>query len=341
MKTEFLHTGLSQKSRFIISSVLYLLAALLQVYSARQESISILAFRFAGLLLLFVPLWFLKVRNFSNKPEVKKKDAAGANAKNAAKGAAKGAGKKGGTWRPAELRELRRFNNRVRASQKIKVPRLYNQYLGCLVTLFGFPFFLFISSFILAMLSSVFRISYEPYAPFSILYLFLLFYPSLWFAKIEKWDPPVSSRFEALDPIINAGLPPRFQLDSMLLFDEWENIPSDVRLMIAPSSGAPEQLRNELVGAQFQVSINKGADGNVPYVYAVFITKGRGKIWDTLSKLNCNKYITEPGSSTEGKTVYGTVVVRLDTTSRSDGYHTKKGDVLRLFEIVVNALVKL
>jgi hypothetical protein len=109
--------------------------------------------------------------------------------------------------------------------------------------------------------------------------------------------------------------------------------------MLSPGSKAsPKELRDQLLGVQFQITYNKGESGKVPYVYAVFITKGKGIIWETLKDIRYARWVTEPGSSKDGDQVYGTVVLRLNTNIRSDGYHTKENDVLELFDNVAKAL---
>ena len=66
-----------------------------------------------------------------------------------------------------------------------------------------------------------------------------------------------------------------------------------------------------------------------------------GKIWQTLKNVSADGYVTEAGSSGEGGEVYGTVVFRLDTKSRKDGYHTNESDVKKLLALVVRALEKI
>ena len=118
-------------------------------------------------------------------------------------------------------------------------------------------------------------------------------------------------------------------------------MPSDIRLMLAPVDSAARELRDELLGVQFQITYNNGEHGRVPYVYAVFITKGQGKIWQSLKGISYANWVTESGSSTEGNTVYGTVVLRQNTGRRSDGYHTRESDVRELIGNVAKALEKI
>ena len=333
MKVEFLHTGLSLRARSVITLFFYALAALLQVMFVKGDSFSLLIFRFAAIGLFVIPLWFLKARNYTNKPPA-------------------GSGsKQKGTWRPVTVTDLDRFRDRIRTIRKAEIPVFYNWSIGIVVT------FLFI--FLLVPVGVI----VGAVGFFVILDLYLVFIPFLFFARIEKWLPAISGKITAFDPILDSKLPEKIRLEPMLFFGggggnktpgkrthrelvsgeqvPGEQIPVDIRLMLAPGTSASQEVRDELLGAQFQVTYNNGPNGPVPYVYAVFITKGKGKIWQSLKNVGAAHYITEPGSSTEGDTVYGTVVLRLDTKSRSDGYHTHESDVRELLGLVVHALEKL
>ena len=316
MNVEFLHTKLPLRARYGVAIVLYLLAFLLQAPIIRVGILPII--RLAGLGLLLASLWFLKVENFSNKP--KKNNASAANAEE-------------GNWMPVPMAELDRLQDTVRITKKVKIPLIYRSSFTAVAT--------FLSVFLLFPLTIVAIIFTDAsFIGFFIgIDLYLLFIPFLWYARVEKWLPAVSESIDAFGPVLGAKLPKPMQLSPLLYYVGEE--PRDIRLMLVPGSDARQDIRDELVGAQFQITYNKGPKGSVPYMYVVFITKGMGRIWESLSMLQFARYITEPGSSTEGDVVYGTVVLRLDTKSRSDGYHTKESDVQALLKMTVSALEKL
>jgi len=336
MKVEFLHTRLSLRSRFVIAFFFYTLVALLQILFLRGQNIPLNVFRFAALGLLVIPLWFLKARNFSNKPAVKDQAVEG----RTGKGRAGGRTRKGspvssspGIWKTVSVTELDRLRDRIESIRKAKIPGFYTQAAAVVIT--------FISVFLL-IFTGVFS---GTAGVFVILDLYLIFFPFLWFARVEKWYPAVRGKFDVFGPVLEADLSEKLRLSPMLFFDSdggeqapGELVPTDIRLMLAPGTSTPQEVRDELLGAQFQVTYNTGPNGAVPYMYAVFITKGKRKIWESLKNVKAQGFVTEPGSSTEGDTVYGTVVLRLNTKSRSDAYYTRESDIRELLALVVRAL---
>jgi hypothetical protein len=111
---------------------------------------------------------------------------------------------------------------------------------------------------------------------------------------------------------------------------EGKQIPEDVRLMIEPKR-KPE----DFLGTQIQIAINNGPNGAVPYMYAVFLCKGKGTSFDKLSKTDYGSMIKEPGGDDE----YGFIVVRQRTGG--GGYHTTPHDCKKLFGIVEEKLTQL
>jgi len=319
MNAEFLHTSLSLRFRFVIALFIYALAALLQVLLVRGVTIPLIVFRFAALALLFIPVWFLKARSFSSKPAIKR-------------------GSKSlppeGIWRTVTVTELDRLRDQIKTIRKAKIPAMYNRTFGRALTFLSVV--LLISAAVNAGATGV----------FVVLDLYLIFFPFLWFARVEKWYPAIGGKIKVFSPILEAELPGKFQLSPMLFFDGGEKaggeqIPTDIRLMLAPGAGAPREIRDEFIGVQFQVTYNNGPNGKVPYMYAVFITRGTGGLWQLLKKVSASGFVTENDSSSEGDTVYGTVVLRLDTKSRSDGYCTYESDVEKLLHIVASELGKI
>ncbi|MCL2319687.1 MAG: hypothetical protein FWC45_06350, partial [Treponema sp.] len=262
MNVEFLHTRLSLRARFVIAFLFYALAALLQILMVRGGGPALGLFRFAGVGLFVIPLWFLKARSVSNKP--------GAGKTKADKARKTGSPGETGMWKPVSMTDLDRLRDRIGAIRKAKIPAVYSVKFGIPVT-FPFVFLLFVAGFIIGAAGA-----------FAVIDLYLVFFPFFWFARVEKWVPGIGGKIDVFGPVLEAKLPETLRLDVMLFFGEAGGVPSDIRLMLAPGPGAPKEIRDELLGAQFQVTYNTGPNGEVPYVYAVFITKGQGKIWQSL-----------------------------------------------------------
>ncbi len=86
------------------------------------------------------------------------------------------------------------------------------------------------------------------------------------------------------------------------------------------------------VGIQMQIAVNKGPNGKVPYMYAVFLCRGSGVSFQKISKMDFRAFIREPGGDEE----YGTIVIRQKTDS--GGYHTTPLDCRRLYLTVTSKL---
>jgi hypothetical protein len=111
---------------------------------------------------------------------------------------------------------------------------------------------------------------------------------------------------------------------------EGRQIPEDVRLMIEP-----RRKPRDFVGVQLQVAINNGPNGAVPYMYSVFLCKGKGATYRILRDAGFGSMVKEPGGDEE----YGYIVVRQRTSG--GGYHTDSQGCLRLFEEVKKGLQEL
>ena len=89
---------------------------------------------------------------------------------------------------------------------------------------------------------------------------------------------------------------------------------------------------DDFVGIQLQVAINKGPNGAVPYMYAVFLCRGKGATFRALSAADYGGYVTEAGGDDE----YGTVVVRQQTSG--NGYRTTPAQCRHLVDTVVSRM---
>jgi hypothetical protein len=298
MKVRFSFFGLGFSPRFAVSAFCYAAAALCFVAPPEHS------FRFVIPVLCAAPLLFLKAEGFSNRPaDLGKED-----------------------WKPVTMNEIDRLADRIRKVKKIRAGDRSGAAAFTVVFIFGMLFFGVLSGF-------------SAWIFLACLYLILV--PWLWFAGVESWYPKrLSDKLEIFLAVLNCSFGPAYQVTPMLRFDEdkqGRRIPEDIQVMVelrTPAKAEPGAKPDDLVGVQFQMAINKGPNGEVPYVYAVFITRGRGPLWKTLARKTFSGYVTEVGSEGE----FGTVVLRLDTEARSDGYHTDSDDVEELAGNVRKAL---
>jgi hypothetical protein len=141
--------------------------------------------------------------------------------------------------------------------------------------------------------------------------------------KMDAFRAVVSAA-EKADASLKLVVTPYLRLDKD---KEGRQIPEDVRLLIEPRR-KPE----DFMGVQFQVAVNNGPNGAVPYLYAVFLCKGKGRSLSRFSSIRAEGFEVEPGADGE----YGFVVVRQETSH--GGYHTSPEDCNRLVEVVAEAL---
>lgn len=300
MNVKFRNYNLPVWARFGIALLCYVFAAVFQALFFRGNDIL-----WAVILTLLVyPVWLLRTGSKPGKSSEKK--AAG----------------KTDTWKPVTLTEVDRLRTKLQSIRKVKTSDT-SYLLFCLLMTFAF--------FTLAIITAIFT----GIVGFClVIELYIIFIPFIWLARLDGWNPQIADSIEAFKPILNAVVPDELQLSPLLHFDGSDgmtenSLPADIRVMLAPGEAMPRNVRDELLGAQFQLSYNTGPNGKVPYIYAVFITKGKGKIWQTLKETKVSNYKIESSSSEEGGVVYGTVVLR------NGGYHTAETDVKNLFTNVV------
>jgi hypothetical protein len=297
MNAEFSRTRLSIKSRFIIAVICYILAALLQLLNNG-------AARPLTPVLLFVPCFFLQVKKFNGLPKRERLEQS-----------------KEEGWKPVTMTEVDRLTDTIGKIKKTEINFIYTKLGPCSVILFA----------VLAFYTLI--VNNGIYTFINAVYLYLVFLPFFWHARIEKAYPKnLAERLSYFIPLTSRHLPDSIKLVPYFHFDGGgAKAPDDLRFML-------EYRENkELVGVQFQVSMNSGPHGKVPYMYAVFITRGQNKLWKQLREIEYDNFITESKPSRKEKD-YGTVVLRLDTECRGDGYHTKDGDIQRLIDHVLETL---
>ncbi|MFH2116393.1 MAG: hypothetical protein ABIJ86_17970 [Spirochaetota bacterium] len=224
-------------------------------------------------------------------------------------------------WRAVSDTEITRIVDNLKASKKIRAVIIGRKALRILGA-FGLVFIVFL----LAPISLVVSMAAFNFALFSV--------PAFYFGKVSIFIPSdLDLKIPGFMTLLNASRPAGQVLTPYLRFDkdeEGRDVPEDIRFMLEP-----KRKPDDLVGIQFQSSINNGANGKVPYMYAVVLCRGKtGLTYEYFSRLSTRIFIVEAGGDSE----YGTIVVRQKTGGT--GYHTKNGDCQRLFEQMAGALAK-
>jgi hypothetical protein len=162
----------------------------------------------------------------------------------------------------------------------------------------------------------------------------VLLIPFLFTGNVSLWTPQeLAFRMRAFEPILSTEqaeggdiiITPYLRLDKD---KEGHQVPEDIRLMVEP-----RRKPADFLGVQMQVAVNKGPNGNVPYMYSVFLCKGKGDTYRALSAAHFGDYECEPGGDKD----YGYVVVRQKTSGT--GYATTDSDVRRLYDMVKEKLL--
>jgi len=249
-----------------------------------------------GLIVMVPGVIFLAARNFRNKPmDIGKED-----------------------WQPASVLEFDRIKSNLQLTRQKKFSVIYRP---------GFGVFIAIVLFVLALIQR------EGLGGIVFIDALVLLIPFLFTGNITLWTPQeLAFRMRVFEPILSSApaeggdiiVTPYLRLDKN---KEGQQIPEDIRLMVEP-----RRKPADFMGVQLQVAVNKGPNGNVPYLYSVFLCKGKGRSYETLSSMRFGDYVREPGGDAE----YGYVVVRQKTSGT--GYHTTDADVRRLYEMVIEKL---
>ncbi len=227
-------------------------------------------------------------------------------------------------WQPVSKTEFARINTNLTMTNKAAYPFYFKK---------AFAFVFVAVIFVLVIATLIVMDEPDPRIILALIDVGVIMIPVFLGGAIRLWMPQdLKLKMDRLNEVMKeaeaAGekliVTPYIRLDKD---KEGKRIPEDVRLMLEPRR-KPE----ELVGVQVQVAINNGPNGAVPYMYAVFLTKGMGALLESLKKKNFGDMVTEPG----GDKNYGYLVVRQQTGG--SGYHTTNRDCSRLFEIVMTVL---
>jgi hypothetical protein len=225
-------------------------------------------------------------------------------------------------WQPSGAAELDRIKTNLQLTRTKRFPVIYRT---------GFGVFIVIACGVLA---GVLGAGGAPLASLFFWDALVLLLPFLFSGNVRLWTPQqLAFKMRCFDPILKGEtleggdiiITPYLRLDKD---KEGRQIPEDVRLMVEP-----RRKPADFLGVQLQVAVNKGPNGEVPYMYAVFLCKGKGESFGRVQADRYGDLIKEPGGDKE----YGYVVVRQKTTG--GGYHTSDADCKRLYGIVKEKLL--
>jgi hypothetical protein len=256
---------------------------------------------FLGFAVMVPGLVFMWMKNYRNKPmDVGMED-----------------------WQPVTAAEFNRIRSNLAATRKQKFSPLHRSGLGIFLI------------FAVGALALFIGIGGNGLVGVALLDAAVLLLPFAFSGNVTLWTPrELAFKMGCLEPLAGAEpeggqiiVTPYLRLDKDR---ENHRIPEDIRLMLEP-----RRKPADFLGAQFQVAINNGPNGPVPYLYAVFLCRGKGPTYQAISKMDFEDYIHEPGGDSE----YGYVVVRQRTAG--GGYHTDPGDCRRLYALVRDRLLRL
>lgn len=227
-------------------------------------------------------------------------------------------------WQPATAAEFERILNNLSASKKTKYSALQRRGPGLTLVVVC----VMVSFFLGGRTNG-------GVLPLALLDLGVLLVPFAFGGNVYLWTPlELAHRMASLQTVIaeegeggSVVVTPYLRLDKD---KEGRQIPEDVRLMIEPRR-KPE----DFLGVQLQVALNKGPNGTVPYLYAVFLCRGKGATYNKVTALDFDDLVTEPGGDDE----YGYVVVRQPTGG--GGYHTTPAQCRRLYTLVRRKLMEI
>ncbi len=225
-------------------------------------------------------------------------------------------------WQPASVREFDRIKGNIQMTRQKRYAVIYRA---------GFGWFIGIA---LAVLAFIFSRADNRVVAVLCADALVLLLPFLFSGNVSLWTPQeLAFRMRVFDPILSTEqaeggdiiITPYLKLDKDA---EGHQIPEDIRLMVEP-----RRKPVDFLGVQLQVAVNNGPNGKVPYMYSVFLCKGKGATYESLAANKFPGYVHEPGGDKD----YGYVVVRQPTSGT--GYHTTDADVHKLYDMVKEMLL--
>ncbi len=227
-------------------------------------------------------------------------------------------------WQPVSAAEFARVQGNLAQTRERSFPVLYKSGFGAFVLV------------LLALLIPVSLILGSPLLALFFLDASVLLLPLLFGSNVRLWTPKeLAFKMHGFETIVKNEpteggdiiITPYLRLDKD---KEGRRIPEDIRLMVEPRR-KPE----DFLGVQVQIAVNNGPNGAVPYMYAVFLCRGRGKTYARIVSEDFGHMVTEPGGDDE----YGFIVVRQPTSGK--GYHTTDQDIRALYALVKQKLLGL
>lgn len=225
-------------------------------------------------------------------------------------------------WRLVSMAEVDRLEDSLKEARTLK-----RQMRSSLSALIGF---LAIGAIALALLASAASgrgdVSYL--AGFAAVFLV----PGLCFGRVSVFRPKeIAEKEPSFVAFLSERPPEGVAVAPYIRFDKdtkGRDVPEDFRLLLEA-----KRPPADLVGIQVQCAINKGPNGEVPYLYAVVLTKGKsGPSYEAARRFRASGYEVEAGGDDE----YGSVVIRQQTGN--GGYCTTPHDCTRLAKVCYEAL---
>jgi len=229
-------------------------------------------------------------------------------------------------WKPVTFEEVRRIHGNLSGTRGVRLPLLYRPAAKALLVVLVFVF-----------------AAIGFFAPWvgpgsgtgryfiGLLNSFIILVPLFFGGTVKLWTPTeLAMKLSAFEPVFTEDAAADIVTTPYIRFDkdsDGRQIPEDLRFMVELRRNPPD-----FVGVQFQVVINNGENGPVPYMYAVYLCKGKAVSFQRVSALSFGEMVTEPGGDDE----YATLVVRQETSGT--GYHTDEADCKRLYRMVVEGM---
>lgn len=225
-------------------------------------------------------------------------------------------------WRPVPMAEIDRLDDSLRESGKLR--KKTRSVSSGLALGLGIPAFLIF----LGIAAATERTD----AYFVGVNAAVLLVPSILFGRVRVFTPAeIALKMPCFRALLSEKLPEGVAVAPYIRFDKDKSgadVPEDLRLLFEL-----KRPPSDLVGIQVQAAINKGPNGEVPYMYAVVLTKGKaGPSYDVARRVKSSGYEVEPGGD-EG---YGTVVIRQETGG--GGYATSPEDCKKLLRVCSKVL---
>ncbi|MDD3981317.1 MAG: hypothetical protein RBT72_05580 [Spirochaetia bacterium] len=221
-------------------------------------------------------------------------------------------------WRPVSMVELDRLADTLRESKQLHASTA----LGTA----GRVLFPIATAFLVFMLLFL-----QPFTAILVADAFLFLVPAVYFGRLKAFVPKLLAlKMPCFQALLAQGSPKGLVLAPYLRFDKDASnldVPEDIRLLLEPARND-----DDFIGVQFQAAVNKGPSGEVPYMYAVFLTRGRGDSFSRLEGIRPRGYEVEAG----GEGDYGSIVLRQKTSG--NGYATKPSDCSTLWDLVLKIL---